>query len=253
MSTHDEASKQIHLSPFDAIRHESEVYGEYWSARELYKLLGYSRWEKFKSAIQRAQEACQDAGQDVADHFHLEVKMVKLGSGAQRKIEDIYLSRYACYLTLQNADPSGKPIVGLAQTYFAVQTRRQEIADELATLPEEQKRLILRSEMVVLNTRLAAAAQQAGVLEPFDFAIFQDHGYMGLYGGLSAKDIHTRKRLGPKDEILDWMGSDELAANAFRASLIRQKLEHDQVQGREFANQTHYQVGKKVRQTIVVS
>jgi len=176
--------------------------------------------------------------------------MIGLGKGAKRRVDDVRLSRYACYLIVENADPS-KPIVALGQTYFAVQTRRQEIADEMATLPENQKRLILRSEMAVLNARLAEAAQQAGVIELFDFAIFQDHGYMGLYGGLRENDIHARKGLtSDRQKILDYMGSDELAANAFRASLARQKLEREQVQGRDKANRTHYQVGRKVRQTI---
>lgn len=244
--------EQAATSPFDAIRHVSNELGDYWSARELYKLLGYSRWEKFQKSIIEAQEACTNSGQAVSDHFHLQVKMVGIGSGAKRKQEDYFLSRYACYLIVQNADPS-KPVVALGQTYFAVQTRRQELADELAlsTLPEEQKRLIYRSEMTILNTRLAETAKAAGVIKPDDFATFQDHGYMGLYGGLRENDIHERKRLtSDTQHILDYMGSDELIANAFRASLARQKLETDQVKDKEAANRTHHQVGKKVRETI---
>ncbi len=243
---------QAATSPFDAIRHVSDDLGEYWSARELYKLLGYSRWEKFQKSIIEAQEACTNSGQAVSDHFHLQVKMIKAGKGAQRKTEDYQLSRYACYLIVQNADPS-KPVVALGQTYFAIQTRRQEIADELAlsTLPEDQKRLIYRSEMTILNTRLAETVKAAGVIKPNDFATFQDHGYMGLYGGLRENDIHVRKGLASdRQHILDYMGSDELAANAFRASLARQKLETDQVKGKDTANSTHHQVGKKVRATI---
>ncbi len=150
------------VSPFEAIRKVAEDGSEYWSARELYKLLGYSRWEKFQNAIEQAQKACGNSGQAVSDHFHLQVQLIKAGKGARRALEDYTLSRYACYLIVQNADPS-KPIVALGQTYFMVQTRRQELADELAVLPENQKRLILRSEMAIFNSQLAQAAQQAGV------------------------------------------------------------------------------------------
>jgi len=220
------------VAPFDAIRQTAADGNEYWSARDLAKLLGYAKWDKFKIAIERAQKACQNSGQTVSDHFPQVGKMVKLGSQARRSVEDYHLSRYACYLLVENAD-SSKPIVALGQTYFAVQTRRQEIADELAlsTLPEDQKRLIYRSEMAVLNARLAETAKNAGVIKPDDFATFQDHGYMGLYGGLRENDIHERKGLtSDSQHILDYMGSDELIANAFRASLARQKLETEQGQ-----------------------
>jgi DNA-damage-inducible protein D len=169
-----------HASPFDAIRRVDEQGNEYWSARELYKLLGYSTWQKFQKSISDAQIACERSGQAVSDHFNLQVKMIAAGKGAKRKTEDYHLSRYACYLIIQNADPE-KPIVALGQTYFAVQTRRQELADELALsmLPEDQKRLIYRSEMAIFNAKLAEAAQLAGVITASDFATFQDHGYMG--------------------------------------------------------------------------
>ena len=183
-----------HVSLFETIRKVNENDNEYWSARQLYKLLGYSRWEKFQYALEQAKKACENSGQAVANHFHLEVQLIKAGKGAQRQVEDYQLTRYACYLIIQNADPT-KPIVALGQTYFAVQTRRQEIADELAALPEDQKRLLRRSQMNIYNLQLAETAQQAGVIEPLDFAVFQDHGYMGLYGGLGAKDIHARKGL----------------------------------------------------------
>jgi DNA-damage-inducible protein D len=165
-----------HTSPFDAIRHEDEHGKEYWSARELYKLLGYSRWEKFQKSIEEAKIACENSGQAVSDHFHLEVQLIAIGKSAKRKTEDYRLSRYACYLIVQNADPN-KPIVALGQTYFAYQTRRQEIADELelTALPEDQKRIILRSMLATFNVRLQEAAQQAGVVEPSDFATFYDH------------------------------------------------------------------------------
>jgi DNA-damage-inducible protein D len=170
-----------HTSPFEAIRRVNDDGTEYWSARDLYRLLGYSRWEKFHYVLEQAKKACENSDQVVSDHFHLEVKMIKAGKGANRSTEDYRLSRYACYLIVQNADPS-KPIVALGQTYFAVQTRRQELADELVALPEDQKRLVLRSEMAIFNSQLAEAAQQAGVVKAKDFAIFQDHGYMGLCG-----------------------------------------------------------------------
>jgi DNA-damage-inducible protein D len=249
MGDDNENSRLPHASPFEAIREEAEDGSEYWSARDLSKILGYTEWRNFTTAIEKAKEACQNSGQAVSDHFVDINKMVKLGSGGRRKIEDYHLSRYACYLLIQNADPS-KPIVALGQTYFAVQTRRQELADELATLPEDQLRLLRRAQMTVYNSQLAGAARQSGVIEPMDFAIFQDHGYLGLYGGLKAKDIHDRKGLKKSQEILDYMGSDELAANIFRASQTKQKLEREQIQGKEKANRTHFEVGKKVRQTI---
>ncbi len=242
-----------HTSPFDAIRQVRDDGSEYWRARELSKLLGYDRWENFrKYAIPKAQAACENSGYLASDHFRASTKLIRAGKGARRPLEDFELSRYACYLIVQNADPS-KPIVALGQTYFAVQTRRQELADELAlaNLPEEQKRLIYRSEMAILNTRLAEAARIAGVIEPLDFATFQDHGYKGLYGGLSENDIHARKGLtSDNQKILDYMGSDELIANAFRASLAKQRLEKAQVRGKDKANVTHHRVGRIVRKAI---
>ena len=251
MKTTTRQNKQgiIHISPFDAIRQQAEDGSEYWSARQLYKLLGYSRWEKFQYALEQAKKACENSGQAVSDHFHLEVQLIKAGKGAKRSLEDYQLSRYACYLIIQNADPS-KPIVALGQTYFAVQTRRQELADQLAALPENQKRLILRSEMTIFNNQLAEAAQQAGVIEPSDFATFQDHGYMGLYGGLRENDIHARKNLQPRDKILDYMGSEELGANIFRATQTDAKLRREGIRGKEAANRTHNEVGREVRATL---
>jgi DNA-damage-inducible protein D len=168
-----------HTSPFDAISHEDEHGKEYWSARELGKLLGYGEYRKFRNAIENAEEACQNSGQAVADHFVHVGGMIEVGKGARRKVEDVHLTRYACYLLVENADPS-KPIVALGQAYFAVQTRRQEIEDELelTALPEDQKRIILRSMLATFNVRLQEAAQQAGVVEPSDFAMFYDHGCM---------------------------------------------------------------------------
>ncbi len=240
-----------HTSPFDAIRRVDEEGNEYWSARELYKLLGYSTWQKFQKSIEEAKRACENSGQSISDHFNLQVNLIKAGKGARRPTEDYHLTRYACYLIIENADPN-KPIVALGQTYFAVQTRRQEIADELDlyTLPEDQKRLILRDMLATFNTRLQEAAQLAGVLEPRDFATFYDHGYRGLYGGLNENDIHARKHLTEKHKISDHMGSEELGANIFRATQTDAKLRRDQVSRREQANATHYQVGREVREAI---
>ncbi len=238
------------MSPFESIRRVADDGSEYWSARELAKILGYTEYGKFKNAISKAEIACESSSQAVFDHFAHVSDMIETGKGAKRYVDDIHLSRYACYLIVQNADPS-KPIVALGQTYFAVQTRRQELQEELAPFTEDQLRLLRRSQMNVYNTQLAGAAHNAGVVTSIDFAIFQDHGYQGLYGGLKAKGIHTRKGLKKSQEILDYMGSDELAANIFRASQTKQKLERKHIKGKEKANRAHLEVGKKVRQTIV--
>ena len=241
-------------TPFEAIRQEMPEGGEYWSARELARILGYATWDKFQRAIQKAEVACEVSGYAVADHFSHVGKMITLGKGAQRRIADVHLSRYACYLIVQNADPS-KPIVALGQTYFAVQTRRAELADALeadalAGMSEDQKRLFVRRQLAEHNTQLAAAARRAGVVTSNDFAVFQDHGYMGLYAGEQAVDIQRRKGLTAGQRILDYMGSHELAANLFRASLTEQRLDREQVQGQPAANQAHYEVGRAVREFI---
>lgn len=177
--------------------------------------------------------------------------MVEIGSGAQRPVEDIRLSRYACYLIVQNGDPN-KPLIANGQTYFAIQTRRQELDNDtnFVQLSEAEKRLAIRNELATHNKQLAAAAKDAGVETALDYAIFQDHGYKGLYGNMGAKDIHDHKGLKKSQKILDHMGSTELAANLFRATQTEEKLRRDGVQGKRQANQTHYDVGHKVRQTI---
>jgi DNA-damage-inducible protein D len=187
----------------------------------------------------------------VEDHFEDILEMVKIGSGAKRELPDVRLSRYACYLIVQNGDPS-KPVIANGQTYFAMQTRRQELADDakFAQLSEDEKRLAIRNELATHNKHLAAAAKNAGVETPLDYAVFQDHGYKGLYGGLGNKEIHAKKGLKKSQKILDHMGSTELAANLFRATQAEEKLRRDQVQGKAQANMTHYNVGRKVRQTI---
>ena len=242
---------QEHVSPFDGIRHTDEQGNDYWSARELSKLLGYTRFDKFAGTLAKTEEAMRNSGQAVSDHMSRVGHMIATGKGAKRPAEDVHLSRYACYLIVQNADPD-KPIVALGQTYFAVQTRRQEIADELALagLPEDQKRLIFRDLMSTHNTRLAAAARLAGVLEPRDFATFEDHGYMGLYAGRRENDIHRERNLKPKEKILDRMGSEELADNIFRAVQTDAALRRGQVSSKDQANATHYRIGQEVREAI---
>jgi len=237
---------------FEQIKRLDQTKNEYWTARDLAKVLEYSEYRHFKPVIDRAKEACKNSGYKVADHFEDILGMVSIGSGAEREIEDIKLSRYACYLIVQNADPT-KEVVALGQTYFAVQTRLQEIQQMKAYQQlntEEEKRVFLRKEMAEHNKHLAEAAKSAGVIEPVDYAIFQNHGYMGLYGGLDSKGIHKRKGLRKSESILDHMGSTELAANLFRATQTEEKLKRENIKGKQKANQTHFEVGKKVRKTI---
>jgi DNA-damage-inducible protein D len=233
---------------FERIRRTNERGAEFWSARELARVLEYSDFRNFITVIMKAREACEKSGHTVSDHFVEITEMVGIGSGAQRGLEDWALSRYACYLVIQNADPS-KPLVALGQTYFAVQTRRQELADD-AAIKEDKTRLLLRAEIKKHNKYLAGVAREAGVIQPLDYAIFMDHGYRGLYGGLTKRDIHQRKRLKPKQHILDHMGSTELAANLFRATQTEEKLRREKVRSKAMANDIHHQVGRKVRQTI---
>lgn len=237
---------------FESIKKIDENGVEYWLSRDLAKILEYADYRNFITVINKAKEACSNSGNDVLDHFGDITEMVTIGSGAQRPIDTIKLTRYACYLTVQNADPS-KTIVAQAQTYFAIQTRIAEVQqmeeyNRLST--EEEKRLFLREEMAKHNSQLADAAKNAGVIEPYDYAIFQNYGYQGLYGGLGAKEIHARKGLKKSQKILDHMGSTELAANLFRATQTEEKLRRENIKGKMKANQTHYDVGKKVRQTI---
>jgi len=240
-----------HHKTFESIRQFAKEVGEYWQARDLQPLLEYAAWDKFKRVIEKAMEACRQSAHAVDDHFSQTVKMVDIGSGAKREIEDYRLSRYACYLIVQNGD-SSKPVIANGQTYFAMQTRRQELRDNAAfgKLSEDEKRVAIRNELAEHNKYLAAAAKDAGVETPLDYAIFQDHGYKGLYGGRGAKDIHAIKGLKKSQKILDHMGSTELAANLFRATQTEEKLRRDMVSEKKRANQTHYEVGKKVRQTI---
>jgi DNA-damage-inducible protein D len=236
---------------FEAIRHLDEEGREYWLAREIAPLLDYAQFRNFQPVIEKAREACRNSQQDEADHFADMRKMVEIGSGAFRPVEDVQLSRYACYLIVQNADPA-KPIIALGQTYFTLQTRRQELGDaaKFAKLSEDERRLAIRNELSEHNKALSAAAKGAGVETPLDYAVFQDHGYKGLYGGLGAKDLHNRRGLKKSDRILDHMGSTELAANLFRATQAEEKLKRESIKGKVQANKAHFEVGAKVRQTI---
>ena len=234
---------------FDNIRHTNEYGQEFWYARELQQALEYTEWRNFSAVIEKAKTSCSASGNEVDDHFVDVNKMVDIGSGTQREIDDIMLSRYACYLIVMNGDPR-KQIIAVGQTYFAVKTRQQELVDNYDQLTEDQKRLAIRDEIKRHNKFLAEAAQMAGVETSLDYATFQNYGYMGLYGGLKAQDIKSRKGLKKSQDILDHMGSTELAANLFRATQTDEKLRRENVQGKDAANRTHYEVGAKVRQTI---
>lgn len=234
---------------FESIKHINEYGQEYWLARELAKVLQYADWRNFENAIFKAMEACKNSGVSIDDHFGEVTTFTKMNSGATRKIGDYALSRYASYLIVMNGD-SSKKVIAAGQTYFAVKTRQQELIDNYEELTEDQKRLAIRQEMKRHNTALADAAHDAGVIEPKDYAIFQNYGYMGLYGGMKAQDIRQQKGLKQGQDILDHMGSTELAANLFRATQTEEKLRRDNVKGKANANRTHYNVGKKVRQTI---
>ena len=234
---------------FEKIKHIDENGAEFWYARELQTALEYTEWRNFEKSVKRAKEACSSSGFVETDHFVDVNKMVDLGSGSQRKIADIKLSRYACYLIVMNGDPR-KEVIALGQTYFAVKTRQKEISDATAQLSEDEKRLAIRDEVTIRNKFLASSAKAAGVETPADYAVFQNRGYQGLYNGLGMKDIHKRKGLKKNEQILDYMGATELAANWFRITQTDDKLRRENIKGKELANETHFAVGKKVRQTI---
>ncbi len=233
---------------FESIKHINEYGQEYWYARELQQVLEYTEWRNFNNVIDKAKLACKGSGNDISDHFVDVNKIVEAGA-TLKDIGDIELSRYACYIIVQNSDPR-KEVIALGQTYFAVKTRQQELIENYDALNEEQKRLAIRNEMIEHNKSLADAAAMAGITESIDYAIFQNKGYQGLYGGLGAKEIKAKKGLKKSQQILDHMGSTELAANLFRATQTDEKLRREKITGKEKANQTHYDVGKKVRHTI---
>jgi DNA-damage-inducible protein D len=240
------------LDAFEAAAHADDDGVQYWFARELAPMLGYSEFRNFTNVVAKAKVGCVTAGEDPDDHFVDVTKMVALGSGAQREIDDIELTRFACYLIAQNGD-SSKTEIAAAQMYFAVQTRRQEIADQTSaahSLTEDEKRVLLRDEIKGHNKSLASAARAAAVEKPLDYAVFKNEGYKGLYGGLDRTGIQRRKKLPPKADILVHMPSGELAANLFLATQTEEKLRREDIKGKENANRTHHGVGQKIRQTI---
>ncbi|MFA6089856.1 MAG: DNA damage-inducible protein D [Candidatus Woesearchaeota archaeon] len=228
---------------FEQIKHVNEYGQEYWSGRELSKVLEYSEYRFFVHVIEKAKISCKNSKQKITDHFDDVLDMVEIGSGATRSLQNYKLSRYACYLIIQNADPT-KEIVALGQTYFAIQTRKQEINEQFM---EDKKRVLLRDELTNRNKVLAKTAKASGVTK---FGVFQDYGYMGLYGGLRQKDIHVKKKLKSNEKILDHMGAEELAANLFRSTQAEAKLRRENIVGEQKANKTHFEIGKKVRSTI---
>ena len=232
---------------FEDIKHIDENGNEFWYARELQMTLGYKRWDKFCNVIEEATIACKQSDNLLFYHFSQVGKMIKLGKGGNRNVIDYKLSRYACYLIAQNGD-SRKKVIALAQTYFAIQTRRQELYEkEYSSLSEDEKRLYQRNLTRKGNHSLNIAAKNAGVK---NFDKFHNSGYKGLYNGETANDIAKRKGLRYREDILDNMGSDELIANLFRISQTEQKLKKDNVKLEKTANKTHYEVGKKIRKTI---
>ena len=233
---------------FESIKHVNENGEEFWYARELQNVLEYTQWRNFETVIAKAKTACEQSNNTVSDHFADISKMVMAGI-AEKPIDDIMLSRYACYLIVMNGHPS-KEVIALGQTYFAIKTRQQEIIENYDTLSEAQKRLAIRNEIKNHNKSLADAANKAGVIEPKEYAIFQNYGYRGLYGGMDMKAIHAHKGLKKSQKILDHMGSTELAANLFRATQAEEKLRRENIHGKENANKAHFQVGAKVRETI---
>lgn len=228
---------------FETIKRLDEDGKEYWSSRDLAKVLEYADYRNFLTVVNKAKIACENSGEVIHNHFVDANEMVQIGSGAEKPVETIFLSRYACYLVMQNSDPT-KVVVAKGQTYFAIQTRRQENTDNLI---EDNKRVFLREEMKKHNTELMHTASQAGVES---FAIFQNAGYKGLYGGMTMQKLHEKKNLKKSQKILDHMNSEELAANLFRATQTDAKIKRENIKGQGNANLAHFEVGQKVRNTI---
>ena len=239
--------KKYNEISFEDIKHIDEYGNEYWLARELQQVLEYKEWRKFSRVIEKARDASNNSKFKVSDHFVQTDKMVGIGSKTSRSIDDYKLSRYACYLIVQNSDPR-KEVVALGQTYFAIQTRKQELTEkEYVNLTEDEKRFYQRNLTKKGNYSLNQTAKKCGVK---NFDQFHNAGYKGLYNGETANDIAKRKGLRYREDILDNMGSDELIANLFRISQTEQKLKRDNIQGDGKAKETHYEVGQEVRNTI---
>jgi DNA-damage-inducible protein D len=250
-------------SGFEEIKHIDENGNEFWYARELAPVLEYVQWRNFSKVLDRAMLACKNSGFSIPDHFTKVGKTVEMPTKPRKEggnfgfadlsktknITDYRLSRYACYLIVQNGDPR-KEVIALGQTYFAIQTRRQEVADYFNQLDEDNKRLVIRGDIKQWNQMLAETAHNAGVITDEEFAQFQNAGYMGLYGGETVADIHKRKGLASKHKILNFMNSQELIANLFRISLADEKIKKENIQGTENATMTHNKVGQEVRKTI---
>ena len=233
---------------FENIKHIDKDGNEYWDARELMIALKYTKWENFKKVIDKAIITCKSSNYIVSDHFPDARKMINIAKGGLRKVDNYKLSRYACYLIAQNAD-SRKKVVALAQTYFAVQTRKMELLErDYNSLTEDEKRLYQRSLTKKGNYSLNQTAKKAGVK---NFDKFHNAGYKGLYNGETANDIAKRKGLRYREDILDNMGSDELIANLFRISQTEQKIRKDNITGESRANVTHYTIGKNIREVII--
>ena len=239
--------EKINETIFESIKHVDDDGNEYWYARELQKVLEYTQWRKFNGVIEKAMNTCKASNYVVLDHFAGAGKMINLGKGGQREVFDYKLSRYACYLIAQNGD-SRKKVIALAQTYFAIQTRKQELLEEeYNSLTEDEKRFYQRDLTKKGNYSLNQTAKKAGVK---NFDKFHNAGYKGLYNGETANDIAKRKGLCYREDILDNMGSDELIANLFRISQTNQRLNKDNIQGEKSACLTHNKIGKIVRKAI---
>jgi DNA-damage-inducible protein D len=230
---------------FEQLKSVNEHGAEYWSARDLQPLLGYHHWRNFEKAVAKAITSCQQSGNEPDHHFARARKMIALGKGGRRDVDDYWLSRFACYLIAQNGDPR-KPQIALAQKYFAIQTRRQELSD---ARQRDLERLELRKQTTEEFKALSGAARNAGVHSTM-FGVFHDAGYKGLYGGLGSDEIKTRKRIAAGENLLDRMGTTELAANQFRMTQTREKLAKEGIQGQKCAIDTHRQVSKEVREAI---